>query len=763
VWGISNSISFLSMKSPFSPRTLLVLGISAFFALRALTSDTPDVRVIGRVGEGDNFIAFMARGKWGLAVKGAGMASIMQPEPVGFEFYKAPDKVSRRATGYDSLQTYPGGAKATARMAGPDGTVFTIDDRWSVSGRDINLTRKVTVVGAAEGGFLTSITFSHSDAHFRSDVDYFAPGIIYGSVDHLTAAAIGGSETYGTGGHGEIQIREDRLPAPMFGVHFPDGSALTILDPSPDGATTRADSHDTKVATMVDERFKFGAVGVHLADGHQEQGFWFPGTEGEVTYAGNTYPNGQIRVWRRRYHPIRDGFIQAYRVQFRFTNGEEFPAYCRSSWRWAFDTLKPPVTWQNLPLIQKSTIDVLASQVMVSGDRAGIPFFASALPRPLPDWALPWSDYAAMGFSARNMEAASFLLADAQTDRDRVRAARDRSLGLAIFRAFIRLPMNPPAGTGFAITTGKTEELFHSLYLRSFGDDMTATLRAFHRERLSGISHPEWLAWVRQFGDWLLTQQQAQGGFPRAWLPGTGEVENASPESSYNAIPMLVLLSEDTGDARFLKSAERAGDFMWMHGQEKGQFVGGTIDNPNVLDKEAGTLSTAAYLALFEFTKNSKWLDRAKAAADYAETYIYIWNIPMPTDEDDSLLQWKRGVPTVGTQLIATGHSLVDDYMAYDVDEYAKLARWTGDPHYMEIATLLLHNTKNMIALPGRTYDLRGPGWQQEHWSFAPVRGFGIHRVWLPWAPTVQLKGIIELKEFDAKLYHELSSPPARD
>ena len=140
------------------------------------------------------------------------------------------------------------------------------------------------------------------------------------------------------------------------------------------------------------------------------------------------------------------------------------------------------------------------------------------------------------------------------------------------------------------------------------------------------------------------------------------------------------------------------------------RFTGGTIDNPDVLDKEADTLSLEAYLALYETTKESKWLDRAKAAADFAETWIYAWNVPMPADADDKTLHWKKGVPTVGLQLISTGHSLADAYMAFDADEYAKLFRYTGDRHYLDVAKLLLHNTLAMTALPGRTYDLRGSG-----------------------------------------------------
>jgi len=64
-----------------------------------------------------------------------------------------------------------------------------------------------------------------------------------------------------------------------------------------------------------------------------------------------------------------------------------------------------------------------------------------------------------------------------------------------------------------------------------------------------------------------------------------------------------------------------------------------------------------------------------------------------------------------------------------------------------------------MVAVPGRLYDLPGPGWQQEHWSLTPVRGFGIHRGWLPWVATSQLNGIFGLEDFDWALFKQLASP----
>lgn len=713
---------------------------------------------IGRLQSGAQFISLRSNGSWGVAVIDGGSASAKQTEPVQLEFYGASGHIEDKSAGYETLQASGGKAEGIAHIAGPSGSRFNFKDEWSIEGDAIKLSRTVEVSGTSSTSFLSAITFSHPEVQSRSAVDYFAPGMIYGGTSHLSAASIGGQLSYSGSGHGQVRIREDRLPAPLFGVRFADGSALTILDPVPKGDTTTADSRDTEIHPLTDEHFQFGAVGVDLDSGHQVQGFWFPGSEGEVTYRGNTYPGGQAHEWRRRYHPICDGLVQRYRIQFRFSKSEDFPTYFKNAWRWAYKTLNPAVTWQDIAAVRRSIIDVLASQVRVHCDRAGIP---NSIPAVANSDREP-SDQAIMGFTGKNLEAAEYLLADAQIDSDRHRAANNRKLGLAIFTSFIRLRMNPPAGEGFKLDTGEPALAIprdHCVFLRSFGDDMKATLRAYRREKNSGSVHKEWLAWAQQFGDWLLTQQSEEGGFPRSWKPGQSEVIDTSPQSSYNPIPFLVLLTEETRDARYLHAAERAAEFVWSHGQSNGKFVGGTIDNPDVLDKEAGTLSNEAYIALYEATHDAKWLMRARAAADFAETWIYLWNVPMPIDGDDKLLHWKAGVPTCGTQLISSGHSLVDDYMSFDVDEYAKLGQWTGDAHYFAVAKLLLHNTKNMVAVPDRVFDLKGPGWQQEHFSFAPIRGSGLHRLWLPWVATSQLDGIFGLMEFDRPLFQQWTAP----
>ena len=95
----------------------------------------------------------------------------------------------------------------------------------------------------------------------------------------------------------------------------------------------------------------------------------------------------------------------------------------------------------------------------------------------------------------------------------------------------------------------------------------------------------------------------------------------------------------------------------------------------------------------------------------------------MPPVDSPAGLHWKPGVPTTGLQLISTGHSLVDEYMASSAADYVRLFQLTGDRHDLDVAHILCHNTKSMLAMPGRTYDLKAPGWQQEHWSLRLLGG----------------------------------------
>jgi hypothetical protein len=739
----------------FTLLLIVTAGIITFNSCQYINkSDPHEGEFIGELSTGATLsLQQHSENNWGMLIKNAGSSSLMQPEPVQIELYKDSTSIIKEASGYEDINTIENGFTGKASVT-INGVIFNVTDTWKLSGKVMQLSRKLQVEGSSAGGFLSAITFNNNQP--VDDVRYFAPGMIFGNKDNLTKVAIGGHEA-GTA----TWIREDRLPAPLFGVYSKDGTSVTMLDPSPQGHTTKEDSRDRQVKTLVDERFRFGAIGAEANDGSIQLGFKWPGTEGETTYRGYHYPGGQVHKWRRRYHPVRDGFEQVYKVSFRFDKEDEkFVNYYNNAWRWAWDVLKPQVNPQDIEVARRSLIDMLAERVEIHGDITGLSnmtTFEQGRSGVINHHPM---EKTVMGFTGKALESANFLLQDADMDPRADKAKSHRKKALAIIDSYQNLELSPPAGEGFFWKTGEPAPAIprhKRVYLRSFGDDLKSLLKAAKREKANGREHPDWVAWAQTFADWLLPQQSKEGGLPRAWEPGTGKVVDDSPASSYTIIPYLLLLTELTGDEKYQQAAIKAGEFVWDYGQSEGIFVGGTIDNPDVIDKEAGTLSLEAHLALYNVTQEEKWLERAEVAAGFAETWMYIWNVPMPEDENAADLHWKKGVPNVGIQLISTGHSLADAYMAFDADEYAQLAVHTGDEHYKEVAAILLHNTKGMMGLPGRTYDLPGPGWQQEHWSFAPERGIGRKRAWLPWVSTSHLNGIFGLMDFDPALYDELT------
>jgi hypothetical protein len=727
------------------------LGFLSAFLFLGLISCSQKEKTLGTLPDGSVITALKnGTGTWGLAVACKGVSSFSSLSPVSLEIVDSASHIATYGFGYDKITREKNGFQAVANIEIDNRYQFTISDAWLLQDNCIKVNRELKVVKGEEGsGFFSAIIFSFDTPFPRDSVAIFVPGILYGGTKNIPYKGIGGEFVYKEG-KGQAWIREDRMPAPLYGFYFKDGSSVSMLDEKPDGNTIRLDS---AIHPVMDERIRFGSLGSEFNADGIVFGYLYPCSEGEISYGGD-----ESHTWRKRYHPVNPELKQNYEVTLRLSGDRTFPLYYSGAWRWAWNKLNPDVNFQDIETARRSLVNMLGDNVEYKDGRYGITNFVSSVKGD------PWvSDRkCVMGFTGKALETAEFLIYgsyDGTTAGDLLHY----KLGNGIINTFLKLKMNPPVGEGFNLDNGKPALALPRdsvVYLRSFSDDMKALARNYLFELDKGIDHTDWKSWLTQFGGWLLETQYPSGGFPRAWEPATGKIAVGAPQSSYNPIPFLTLMSEITGDKSYLDAASRAGDFCWNNGQSEGIFVGGTIDNPNVIDKEAGTLSLEAYLALYDATGDKKWLDHAIMAANFAETWIYLWDIPMPEDIPDGDLSWKHGVPTTGVQLISTGHSGADCYMAFDTDEFAKLYTITADTHYYNVAKILLHNTKGMMALPGRLYDLRGPGWAQESWFLSVRRARGWHRGWLPWVSTSNLNGIYGLKHLDADLYNDLISRP---
>ncbi|KPK45447.1 MAG: hypothetical protein AMK72_11020, partial [Planctomycetes bacterium SM23_25] len=219
-----------------------------------------------------------------------------------------------------------------------------------------------------------------------------------------------------------------------------------------------------------------------------------------MTYAGNTYPGGHLHRWRRRFHPIKDGLTQRYQVLFRVGRGERFVEAYPRAWRWAWQTLRPAVTPNDIAAARRAIVDVLARNTVEKDGRTCIPFHYDTLTKT----ASPKNPYALLGFCGKNLEAAQFLLREAELDSG-PRGRRLRRLGEAIIASFLRLKIAPPEGEGFRVQDGAPVTYLGrpEVFLRSYADDLKSLVKAYQREKKQfGREHSEWLAWCRSFGDW---------------------------------------------------------------------------------------------------------------------------------------------------------------------------------------------------------------------------------------------------------------------
>jgi hypothetical protein len=449
-------------------------------------------------------------GVWGIEIAGSATPKLIQPKPARIEVFQSEEDIIDLSAGYKTIRQTASGIEARSEIAFGKEVLFRVMDYWSLNGAVVMVRRKVDVMGNAAGGFNSSVVFSIDPSVSWTDLNCLAPGTLYGDPTFDGELSPGGTMNYSAR---RFIMREDILPAPLFALSFNNGSSVAVLDPKPQGESTVEETKLSK-AVMTDARFKFGAIGALQSDKSPiEFGFWFPGTAS--IYAGGPSASTKPRLIRR-YHPITQGVEHSYEVSFRFGQNESFPDVTRNTWRWAWNTLNPAITYIDVEQMRHILTDHLAAQAVTIEGRTAIPFVISPLDTAKHrqwNWTM-----VAMGFVGKNIECADQLLRESDRDNSE-RGQNMRKIGLSIISSLIdALPTVPLQGTGYDLATGKPwDHIWLAPWLRNATEDMRVLMRAYRRERTLGRQHPEWFSWVKKYVDWLILQQREDGSFPRRW------------------------------------------------------------------------------------------------------------------------------------------------------------------------------------------------------------------------------------------------------
>ncbi|HEX3925479.1 MAG TPA: hypothetical protein VHY31_24580 [Streptosporangiaceae bacterium] len=142
-----------------------------------------------------------------------------------------------------------------------------------------------------------------------------------------------------------------------------------------------------------------------------------------------------------------------------------------------------------------------------------------------------------------------------------------------------------------------------------------------------------------------------------------------------------------------------------------------------------------------------RWLSRAQLAADFCETWIIGWDLPMTAADQSEHRFFDPAASAAGLSLITLGFSAVDTYLSGQVGDFLRLADLTGDDHYAAVARLLLRGGKHMVQVAGE-YGYAAPGYQIEHWAVGRGRGYGLNSGGLPWVSTSHVRGIWAARDY---------------
>lgn len=664
-----------------------------------------------------------------LAAKSGPPSAFVQDTPLMVEVVDDRGQAQWLAGGYTQVTAARATLSCVGRLQSPNGTQFRVTDTYRslpTTGA-FTLMRRVDILqaGAADRGFSSRFSLAPARPSIITDCDFFAPGIWYKDNRHVPPKALASHLKDRC-----FLFREDRLPLPLIMQRDKrDGATLTLAHL--DGHPTTFAGEDG-LARVIDARMQFGSVGIVNVAGPSPT-FQFPGTEGERTYIYGGSLQGNR--WAYRSHPVQVGFSHSYHLLLQIGRTPDFPAAVRRAWRTVYDQQPPPIVIANLAKVYRDGIALLGTYSRTYEGVPSVPFAAT-----VPDGTVVDTS-SQMGFVGQALPAAWLLLQDGLANHDADAVARATAL-VDLWARKSPTPSGLPRTWYDIQPGGRLVWRNYHTFLRVASDGVDGALQAWATMRRHGQDRPEWLAFCRRYGDWLVQAQAADGSWAREY-DFEGRAVNSATDTTDQAISFLVDLYKATDDARYKQAALRAGDFCRRSVHEAYAYVGGTPDNPNVLDKEGGMMALAAFLALHDIGGDRHWLEAASQAAWYSETWVYGWNIPMPSDDPKIVFPKRR--TTVGLSLIATGHSGADTYMAAAPFLFYRLFLLTGETHFRDVARMLLHDTKQMLDWDG-SLGYKYPGLQTEALSLPPLRGHGVTH-WLPWLTVAQLEPLVRLRD----------------
>ncbi len=642
--------------------------------------------------------------------------------------------------GYTSYSKEEGSLKLVSRFtATPSSIVFEVNDVYTSKGDgEFELERNVKVVDLGNNpyttGFSTSFGLQFAPTGDLLSNDYFVPGVWYKGNFEKDGNIPGGIPT---AEDKNFFYREDRTPLPVVMMREKEsGVTFILVHKDTKCQTTLNDSRMVEV----DADYQFGGVGVV----NRKKTDTFTAV---VTYPGSDLRAGGIG---ERRHPISQGFDRhSYRVYIKIAQTPDYAKAVDQAWGLAFDLYNPKIYTVDLKSAYSGLLETVNHYYMApprEAKAAGFPWGVS-----LRDFSLNKNTYE-LGFVGAQ-PVAGYALYRAGVDEGNAEYEKRGRAVLNFWAKECLSELGLPKSR-FASLVGTWDNWAYTS-IRQACTGMAALLNAWCFAERNGISQPEWLSASRKFGDFLVEYQNEDGSYYLEYDPfhitnGKHPAGITNKFLTICAVRYLIELYIATGDERYKNAALKAAEFSYENIHERYLYVACVVDNPQTIDSESGQQAINGFLSMYDFTKDKKWLDAAEQAATYEESWSYMFEVPVEIDQTGET-DWPKDRSIVGQHIIAIGHSAADLGFAWSSFPYYRLYLLTGKEHYLHVARICAHNTKQSMNLGQELYPGQPEGLQQEAFQ-VKVNGGSPRRVGsvmeaLTWNFAAHLDPMIRFKD----------------
>lgn len=623
----------------------------------------------------------------------------------------------------------------------PSGSEFSFYDVYEGTGSGFRVSRNVKVLKAGEDlGFSTKISFVMVESDNTHEYNCFAPGVWYKQNEFAPENAFGKDLDCEY-----FWCMETCYAMPLFAMqNIKSGETAAISRWAADVTMRSLDI--VRSENNTDSKFTIGAIGMSKPESktlnYMYYGFEvrkefetkceglsidyvYPGCDGQMpgnNHFGGLDYNNRVKTFQRINHPVEEGFEQNYSVAVNFDRYDSFQNMMRDVWRLTYDRLRDVLFYVDNELHYHNCMKILNKYTRQYDNSYGLPFACQ-----LPDMDISCVSFQ-FGFVGQQPGIGYQLLR--YGDKENVPEAYEKGVNIIDF--WVRTAMTESGLPQMCYNPNITGFEPYPHYIRMLADGVEAILDAYVYMRKKGDERPNWREFCWKTAEWLIRIQNEDGSFYRAYNSDSS-IRMDSKSNTPSVIRFLIQFYLVSGEEKYKTAAIKAGEWSFDNAYLNMEYRGGTCDNTDIQDKEAGIYAMFGFLALYDLTGGQKWLEGAIGAADYTETWTYAWKFPVKAP-------WPKhpfNKYSISGQSIITIGGGADVYMAACAYTYYRLYVITGDEHYLDFAEFIHKNTRQSNDVDGSIgYSMPGLGHESGNFTGQMLES---HYHWLPWCTFVEV------------------------